>query len=175
MLCCGALAMNITGSVIAVLELVGAVAFAISGAFAAIKKNADAFGVIFLGLTTAAGGGVMRDILLGIIPPKIFSDWTYIAVAAGSSLAVFIFALAARERFARNMDRIDRINNIFDAAGLGIFAVYGAKTVLDCGHQNVLLVLFISMLSGVGGGIIRDTLITKCLLFLKKEYMPSRP
>lgn len=161
--------MNITDIILKSIELLGVAAFGIAGAFEAIKKKADAFGVVFLGITTAVGGGVMRDVILGINPPRIFSDWIYVAVAAAAALAVFFFAFISNKKFTGNMDKIDHINNIFDAVGVGLFAVYGAKTVIDMGYTNILLIIFVSMITGTGGGMLRDVIISEVPFILKKH------
>ena len=163
--------MNITDIILKSIELLGVAAFGIAGAFEAIKKKADAFGVVFLGITTAVGGGVMRDVILGINPPRIFSDWIYVAVAAAAALAVFFFAFISKKKFTGNMDKIDHINNIFDAVGVGLFAVYGAKTVIDMGYTNILLIIFVSMITGTGGGMLRDVIISEVPFILKKHIV----
>ena len=108
-----------------ILELIGIAAFAVSGAAVAIDKRADIFGVVFLGVTTALGGGVIRDIFLGSLPPMMFSNYIYIAVAAVVSLLMFAAAKLLNERYFCGREKIDAVANVFDAIGLGVFTVSG--------------------------------------------------
>lgn len=139
------------------MEVAGTIAFAVSGATAAIQRRLDIFGVVLLGLTTALGGGCIRDLLLGITPPVMFQDPTYAMTAIGTSFAVFALAWFGRERFFGRLTLIDSINNIFDAIGLGVFAVVGVRAGMNAGYaDNLFLCLFLGMLTGVGGGVLRD-------------------
>lgn len=162
--------MQVTQTLIYILELIGTAAFAVSGAFAAIKKQADVFGVVLLGITTATGGGVLRDVLLGITPPKAFTTWVYITLAAVCAAAAFVYAYIRGEKAPRGIERIDAVNNVFDAAGLGVFTVYGVKMAIESGFGgNVILALFLGMITGVGGGILRDTMINEIPFVLRKR------
>lgn len=139
------------------MEVAGTIAFAVSGAMAAIQRRLDIFGVVLLGLTTALGGGCIRDLLLGITPPVMFQDPTYAMTAIGTAFAVFALAWFGRERFFGRLTLIDSINNIFDAIGLGVFAVVGVRAGMNAGYaDNLFLCLFLGMLTGVGGGVLRD-------------------
>lgn len=109
------------------LEAVGTVAFAVSGATVALQRKLDIFGVLLLGLTTALGGGCLRDLLLGNTPPVMFREPLYAIVALMTALVVFLLAWFCRGGFFGHMVLIDRINNVFDALGLGMFSVIGVR------------------------------------------------
>lgn len=147
--------------IITVLELLGTVAFAASGAMVAIKKETDVFGVIFIAVTTAVGGGIFRDLLIGNLPPAAFQHYKYVFVAAATALVFFLYAFLRRDKNHHlHWAAIDRVNNIFDAIGLGAFTVIGMNTAIVAGlGQNVFLVVFLGMITGIGGGMIRDLLV----------------
>ena len=151
-----------------VLELIGVAAFAMSGALTAIKKKADIFGVIFLAVTTALGGGVIRDVLLGRLPPRMFVSYAYLLVALIAAVAVFADAYFRSERFYANREKIISVNNVFDAVGLAVFTVSGMNTaMLD--SDNVLLILFLGVTTGIGGGILRDVMTGTMPKVLRKQ------
>ena len=134
-----------------VLDLIGTFAFALNGALTAIRvARLDIVGVVALGMLTAIGGGMMRDVLLGDLPPATFSDWRYLAVAAGGSLVAFVFG--------RGLDRVATAIVLLDAAGLSLFAVSGALKSLDFGVGAAQAVI-LGVVTGVGGGTLRDVLI----------------
>ena len=150
------------------LEIIGAAAFAVSGAMAALEREADIFGVIFLAVVTALGGGVIRDLLLGVTPPKMFVSYVYLAVAAVAALVVFADAYIRREKYRKHRDKLDSINNMFDAVGLAVFTVSGMNTAMQQ-SDNVLLILVLGMSTGVGGGMLRDMMINKMPKVLRKR------
>lgn len=150
--------------------ILGVIAFAISGAMAAINKRTDPFGIIVLAAITATGGGIIRDIILGIFPPHVFTDCTYVLIAAAVALAVYFIAHTFKDAYRRNTELIDSINNIVDALGLGIFIVNGSQTAIDYGFSdNSFLVIFIGMITGIGGGFLRDIFITEIPFVLRKK------
>ena len=139
------------------IEFIGAAAFAISGAMAAIDKRADIFGVLFLAVITALGGGVLRDVLLGQFPPRMFTSYEYILVALLCALALFLDAFIRREKYRAIKERLDGIVNIFDAMGLAVFTVSGMNiAIASCGLDNPVLLTVLGMTTGVGGGMLRD-------------------
>ena len=151
-------------------EIIGTVAFAASGAMLAIDRDLDLFGVLLLGVITAVGGGIMRDVLLGTFPPNAFSNSIYVAVAFVTALAVFLFAYLKEEPCWKQRARMDRIVNLLDAIGLGIFSVVGAETALNRGFAgNAFLCIFMGMMTGVGGGILRDMMSQTIPFVLKKR------
>lgn len=155
---------------ILVLELIGTCAFAISGAVVSIRKHLDFFGVVFCGLITALGGGVIRDILLSNLPPAMFCNYIYAFFAVGSSILTFLFALAAKSSFESKSIHIDRINNTFDALGLGVFTIVGINTALSMGYtDNPFFVIFLGMTTGCGGGLLRDILVREVPFILTEK------
>jgi uncharacterized membrane protein YeiH len=139
------------GPVLLALDLTGTFAFAVNGALTARRMaRLDIVGVITLGVITALGGGIIRDVLLGSLPPATFSDWRYLAVAAGGGLVAFTSG--------PHLERLHSPITLLDAAGLSLFAVTGAKKALDLGLGPAQAVL-LGALTGVGGGTVRDVLI----------------
>lgn len=162
--------MSVEEIILFVFEMVGTVAFAISGAMIAIKKRVDIFGVIVLSSMTALGGGIVRDILIGHLPPTMFSDYRYVLAAVVTSVVVFVVAYIFRELYRRSESTVDAVNNIFDALGLGIFTVMGAKVAIESGFTvNGILVVCLAVITGVGGGIIRDIMLKEIPFVLKKR------
>lgn len=158
--------------IILVLELIGTVAFAVSGAVAAMEKHLDIFGVLFCGIITALGGGTIRDTLLGKFPPAMFSDYIYLIFAIGTSLVAFIVAKILNTRFERNVKVIDKVNNVFDAVGLGVFTVVGINAAIRAGFtDNAFFAIFLGATTGCGGGILRDIIIREIpSVFTKRIY-----
>ena len=153
-----------------VLEIIGTIAFAVSGALVAIGTNLDLFGVIFIGTITAVGGGITRDIILGIHPPLIFSTPFIFIISFAVSVIIFITAYIYRERYDELRHKIETINNIFDAIGLAVFSVVGVEVGYTNGFaNNELILVIIGMLTGVGGGIYRDILTDSTPYVLKKH------
>ena len=162
--------MSVEELVLFIFEMVGTVAFAISGAMIAIKKRVDIFGVIVLSSMTALGGGIVRDILIGHLPPTMFSDYRYVLAAVVTSVVVFVVAYIFRDLYRRSESTVDAVNNIFDALGLGIFTVMGAKVAIESGFTvNGILVVCLAVITGVGGGIIRDIMLKEIPIVLKKR------
>lgn len=152
------------------MELIGTIAFAVSGALIAVSCGLDLFGVTFLGCITAVGGGMLRDILLGQCPPAIFSNTHVLLVAAMTSIIVFIIAYINRQHFKMLKEKIERINNVFDAVGLAAFSVTGTEIACAAGFSDkVLFSVIMGMITGVGGGIFRDVLVASAPYVLKKH------
>ena len=151
-------------------EMIGTVAFAISGAMIAIERKLDLFGVLFLGATTAIGGGIVRDLLLGQIPPRVFLNYVYMLTAVIS--AAVIFLLSYLNTIVDNPRPLlnDGLLNFFDAAGLGIFSVIGVQHTINAGFgDNVFFCVFLGMLTGVGGGMLRDVMSQTTPAVLRKH------
>lgn len=142
-----------------VFEYIGVAAFAICGAMAGIDRGADIFGVLFVAVITALGGGVIRDMMLGHLPPRMFSSFAYIGVAIFFGLAVFLDAYIRTEKYRLHQAELDSLVNIFDALGLAVFTVTGMDiAIAQCGLENPVLLVLLGMTTGVGGGMIRDML-----------------
>ena len=155
-----------------ILELIGRVAFASSGAMIAIEKKMDIFGVNVLGATTAVGGGIMRDIILGLTPPGAFSHPVYVLVAALTSTILFVIAYAKPTAFESRVktDYYDKLMFWCDTAGLGIFTVVGIQAAVRAvGGENVFFFVFIGTLTGVGGGVLRDIMAGETPYILVKH------
>lgn len=150
-------------------EVVGTVAFAVSGAMVAIDKKADLFGVLFIAVITTFGGGMTRDVLIGLTPPTVFSSAPYVLLAMGSALAVFIIAGILKDNYIRNELKIENINNIFDAIGLGAFAVMGARSAIHAGYNGTFLIITMGMITAIGGGLLRDMMLREIPFVLKKR------
>ena len=153
-----------------VLEVAGTISFAISGAMAALEKRVELFGVIFLGATTALAGGIIRDVLLGRTPPAAFSDYRYMAIAVASAVVVFLIAWLSKEHYEHRVNVVSAVNNVFDAAGLGAFTITGARAAMSMGYMdNGFFIVFLAMVTGVGGGVLRDLMIGEIPFVLRKR------
>lgn len=144
--------------IIFIMELVGTIAFAASGAMTGIQRRMDLFGVLVLGVTTAVGGGVVRDLILGLNPPAMFRDSTYALTAILTSLVVFL-GVFVREKLSlgKYVTLYDRLLLLGDTIGLGVFTVVGSHAAIEAGFgDNRFLLVFVGMITGVGGGMMRD-------------------
>ncbi len=156
--------------IIKALEIIGTIAFAISGVLVAIGASLDIFGVVFVSMVTAFGGGILRDILLGINPPSIFSNTIMLLIAAVTAVVVFVIAYINKNDFDTIKVKIEHINNIFDAIGLAAFSVIGSEVAFLNGFaENAVIVVVVGMLTGVGGGIFRDILTDTTPFVFKKH------
>jgi uncharacterized membrane protein YeiH len=135
-----------------VLDLVGTFVFALSGAIAGIKHRLDLFGVLVLSFAAGNAGGITRDLLIGAVPPAAVSDWRYLAVSLLAGILTFWRPSA--------IDRLRSPVLLFDAAGLGLFAVAGTQKALAFGLNPVMAAL-LGMLTGIGGGMTRDVLLAE--------------
>ena len=152
------------------MEMAGTVAFAASGAMVGVERNMDIFGVSVLGVVTAVGGGMIRDIVLGIIPPNVFTNPVYALVATITSCVVFLAFYWKRQLLEGHMRlTYDRVMLVMDSIGLGIFTVVGVNTGIRSGYMdNVFLLVFVT---GVGGGLIRDMMAgVPPYIFVKHIY-----
>lgn len=151
-----------------IFELVGTVSFAVSGAMEAIRHKMDLFGVAMLGVITATGGGILRDIVIGQTPPRVFQDPTWAIAAMLVAVVVFIVlrcSWAGEIRFAKTRETL---YILADTAGLAAFTVLGIESA---GGGNAALLLFVGMITGVGGGVMRDVLAgTVPSIFRKHIY-----
>ena len=139
------------------LELIGTVAFAASGSLTAMRRHMDLLGVIVLGVITSVGGGILRDVILGITPPLAFRDPTCTLVAVGVSLLLCIPWI--RHSLMHNHRLFDVSLLLMDSVGLGSVAVWGNGSVMDLGRDLCTLVLLlVGVLTCVGGGVMRDVL-----------------
>lgn len=136
------------------LDLAGTFAFALNGAITGLEAaRLDIVGMMTLGMVTALGGGILRDILINSLPPATFSSWPYLAVAAGGALIAFFHSRQLRRRFTLPID-------LFDAAGLSLFCVTGATKSMEFGLGPAQAVI-LGAITAVGGGTIRDVLVRR--------------
>ena len=143
-----------------VLNLAGTFAFGLTGGILAVRKKMDLFGVLVLSVATGLGGGITRDLILGRVPPATLVDWRFLAVAVVAGLLVFVDF--------RQIVRWGRFVTAFDAAGLAIFTITGTTIALSAGLGAVPSVL-LGMLTGIGGGALRDILAAEIPLVLRSE------
>ena len=154
-----------------VLEHIGVIAFAISGAIVAIDREMDIFGVVFLSFVTSFGGGIMRDLFLGLDKPLFFtkSYVSLIIVCLISSLLVFFFAMLFKQVFVKKEKLLDNINNYIDAVGIGAFTVSGAKLAIDAGNTSPFVIIVMGMIACIGGGMLRDIILKDIPFVLRKR------
>ncbi len=154
------------------LEILGTIAFAFSGCMVANSKKMDIFGVWVLGIVTAVGGGCVRDLLLGVTPPHMFRNGIYVAVATITVLFWLVMAAWKGAVSKRMFADITKIMDFSDSVGLGIFAVVGSQTAVIYGYEdNWFLVIFVGVMTGVGGGLLRDVMAdTTPVIFRKRIY-----
>ena len=143
-----------------VFDLVGTFVFAISGATLGVRKHLDLFGVLVLSFAAAASGGIARDVLIGATPPAALTTWHYVATACAAGLLTFY-------RY-HDIERLRNPVQLFDAAGLGLFAVSGTVKALAFGLGPVPATL-LGMLTGIGGGIARDILVARTPVVLQSD------
>ncbi len=142
---------------ILVLELIGTAAFAVSGATTAVRKKMDIFGVAIMGIVTACGGGVLRDLFLGKLPPVMFTAPVYPLTAIGISIIVFLMSF--RRKPHHHLAFYELTQTIADALGLGIFTAVGVSAGISSGYGgNAFFSMFLGVITGVGGGVFRDIL-----------------
>ena len=141
-------------------DYVGTFVFALSGATAGVRRRLDLFGVLVLSFAAASAGGIVRDVLIGALPPVAIRSWEYPCIALLAGLIVFF-----RHRL---IERLKHPVQVFDAAGLALFAVIGAQKALAY-DLNPLAAVMLGALSGIGGGMARDILLAEIPTVLKAE------
>lgn len=161
-----------TEALIVFFDLIGTIAFAISGALIGISKKMDLFGTLVLAITTACGGGCLRDIMVGSVPPAMCRNPVYVVIAAVVATIVFLLVF-----FHTHMPRMlaplyDKMLFWFDTLGLAAFTVDGVMVGIRCGYgDNAFLLVFLGFLTAVGGGTLRDVLAGRIPdIFLKHVY-----
>ncbi|WP_442283553.1 trimeric intracellular cation channel family protein [Variovorax sp. M-6] len=147
-----------------ILDLAGTFAFAVSGAVAARDRGLDWFGIITIAFTVACGGGVLRDLCIGAVPPAGLTDWRYLATA----VAAAVMTMAGQGLVVRLAHPV----TLFDSLGLGLFAVTGAQKALIFGHSAEVAVL-LGVVTAVGGGVARDVLLNRVPVILQREIYAS--
>jgi len=154
-------------SILICVEVLGIVSYAISGTVVAIDKEADLFGVLFLAVMTCFGGGILRDIIIGYLPPRFFTSMYFeLAVALLTSLTIFILAKIFKRKYMENEARVMTFNNYLDALGIGVFAVGGTSLCIEYGP---LIAITLGMISAVGGGMVRDLILRDIPFIMTKR------
>ncbi len=153
-----------------IVESIGVVAFSVSGAMVAIRRKTDLFGVILLAIITTLGGGLTRDVIFSFTPPALFNTKEYLLLSAIVSIIVFLFARKFSNTYLQNEVKIEHINDIFDALGLGIFAVMGVKVAFEQGYSNnALISIACGVITCICGGMLRDVLTNSTPFVLVKR------
>ncbi|MBL4937323.1 trimeric intracellular cation channel family protein [Clostridium sp. YIM B02515] len=142
-------------------EIIGTIAFAISGALIGIEKKLDLFGVMFLAITTAVGGGIFRDIIIGNTPPTAFINPASCVISIATALITFYFY--------KKLHKLKNIIVISDALGLGVFTAVGANTAVTHEMNYAFIVVSMGLITGVGGGILRDVFVKDIPFVFRKE------
>jgi uncharacterized membrane protein YeiH len=143
-----------------ILDLAGTAVFAISGAAVGVKHRLDVFGVCVLAFVAGNAGGMLRDLLIGAVPPAALVGWQYVLASLTAGLLTFVWH-----------PRLERLSTpilIFDAAGLGLFSVSGTQKALAFG-ANPLVAALLGMVTGIGGGMLRDVLVREIPTVLRKD------
>jgi uncharacterized membrane protein YeiH len=143
------------------LDLIGVFAFALSGGLVAVRKRLDLFGVLVLAGATGLGGGVLRDLLIGFIPPIGISDWRLVATALAAGLVTFVYH--------PGVERLGRLVKVLDAVGLALFAVGGALLAMARPGIPPLAAIIVGTITAVGGGALRDVLVGQVPEVLRRE------
>ncbi len=152
--------------VLHIIHLLGIVSFAAAGAMVAIDRETDMFGVVFLAVITCFGGGLMRDVIVGDTLPVFFTMYVEIALAVATSLIVFFIAARFKRLYVREEEKVNAINNVLDALGIGVFSAAGTGAYLYLGP---LVAILMGMLSSIGGSLIRDVMLRDIPFILRKR------
>jgi uncharacterized membrane protein YeiH len=151
---------NVINNLLAAFDLAGTFVFALSGATAAVRHRLDAFGILVLCFAAGNSGGIARDVMIGALPPAAINEWRYVAVSILAGLIVF-FAYPL-------INRLSSPVLLFDAAGLGLFCVAGADKALAF-HAGPVAATLLGMVTGIGGGMVRDVLVMEVPSVLRTE------
>lgn len=153
-----------------VFGIIGTIAFAVSGAALGIRKEMDIFGISFLGLTTGVGGGIIRDLIIGYTPPMAFRDPTYLLIAIAVSIIVFLPPI--RNVIFSRAALYENTMLLMDTIGLAVFTVSGIESAyLTANVQGIILPAFVGVVTGVGGGVLRDIMAgDRPYIFVKDIY-----
>ena len=146
-----------------VLDLFGTMAFAVTGAFKAIEHKADIVGIIILATITGVAGGTIRDVIFGKTLPNSLIDPTYVIITVISAIVLFLLYSKMKKHW--------NVFLKFDAVGLGVFTVIGATFAYNLFGMNFLIIVLSGMLTGIGGGILRDVFVNQTpIVFVKELY-----
>lgn len=152
-----------------ILEMIGTVAFAFSGVLTAKETNMDVFGALVLGVVTAVGGGMLRDILLGNLPPAALMWPGYLLLSLGASVFLILVEYCLQPVVQRHRLATDTFLNITDSLGLAAFAVIGVQGAIKSAFHSGYLAVFVGVITAVGGGMLRDILASKMPVVMRKR------
>ena len=153
--------------ILEIINILGIISFAAAGAMIAIDKETDLFGVILLSLITCFGGGILRDVIVGQKLPAFFDGLEMeIIVCVLTAFVVFIIAFVFKERYVKEEKSVEKINNVLDALGLGVFASVGTSAYIELGP---FVAITMGLISSVGGSVIRDVLLKDIPFILRKR------
>lgn len=151
-------------------EIVGTIAFALSGAVEGIKHDLDAFGIIICGIVTATGGGIIRDVIIGHLPPNALKDSTFVLIAICTAVIIFLIAKKYKNAFLDTLQK-NRIVNLADNIGLATFTIISIQRCLPEFSSNISVLIFVGVITGTGGGVLRDLFTnTIPVIFRKRVY-----
>lgn len=161
---------NNIDNIVFAFEIIGTIAFAVSGAVLGIQKKMDIFGVVILGLTTGVGGGIIRDLIIGVTPPTTFRDPVYLIISIVTSLIVFLPPV--RKRIFQSNMFYDQLMLLMDSIGLGVFTIMGIEAGYNATTiHGIFLLTFLGVITGVGGGVMRDIMAgDRPYIFVKHFY-----
>lgn len=153
------------------LEVAGIVAFTLVGVLVGIEYELDVFGIYAVSFCSALGGGMIRDICIGRIPPVALTYYVYpVTVLITVSVALVFFKLFEKRLNRHNIHTLKKYINIFDAVGLGVFTVSSCQVAIDYGYgDNVMVVIFAGLITSIGGGVLRDLLAARKPVVMRKE------
>lgn len=155
---------NTANNIYTFLDLIGTFVFALSGAVAARQRGLDLFGIFSIAFTVACGGGIIRDLCIGAIPPAGLTNWLYLVMVSAATIISI--------SFYRIVNILNQPVLLFDALGLSVFTVAGARKAVVYGH-NYEVAILLGIVTAVGGGVIRDILLARIPAILKKEIYAS--
>ena len=157
-------------TILLIFDIMGTLAFAVSGALVGIRRRMDVFGVTVLAIVTATGGGILRDLVIGHVPPEAFRNPMYVGIAAGAGLLCFLVAYFHPQMPDKLAKTYDAVMFWFDTLGVAAFTVDGAAVAISGGYRdNLFLLVFLGVITGIGGGMIRDVLASVVPEVLKKH------
>ena len=157
--------------IIYITEILGTIAFSASGAMIGIQRRLDLFGIFFLSIITSFGGGIVRDIVLGHFPPRMFYNFALLALSIAVAVIVFVISAVNKGKTEKHNEIFELIKNIIDAVGLAAFSISGVQIAISSGYEdNPVLCMLMGMLTGVGGGILRD-MMTRSIPYVLKKHV----
>lgn len=153
-------------TVLFIIELIGIISFAAAGAMVAVDNETDLFGVVFISVITCFGGGLLRDLIRHDGLPRCFTMYPQLIACVLTALAVFAIAAIFKRKYIKERELVNRINNILDALGLGIFVSAGVQISINDG---ALVAIVLGMITAVGGSLTRDVILGGIPFILKKR------